>query len=154
ADLNGIIRTFGMELHGSVSKLMRVLAGGAVLGVWWLGARRWADPLRAMWLYALAASYLMLFNPMTEANSYVIIAPAFGLWVAWALGNPETRRIGWALACMALSMGLLPTVFRPLFGNYFALFWYPTMTIFFVAALIYFRWRVVVPAEEARVKPA
>ena len=154
ADLSGIIRTFGMELHGSVSKLLRVLAGGAVLGVWWLGARRWADPLRAMWLHALAASYLMLFNPMTEANSYVIVAPAFGLWATWALNKPETRRVGWGLACMALSMGLLPTVLRPLFGNYFALFWYPMMTIVFVATLVYFRWWVVASAEDARVKAA
>ena len=154
ADLNGIIRTFGGELHAGVSKVMRMLAGGAILGAWWMGARRWADPLRAMWLYALVASYLMLFNPMTEANSYVIVAPAFGLWAAWALGRKETRRIGWDLVCMGLSMGLLPSLFRPWFGNYFALIWHPTMTIFFVGMLIYFRWRIVDLTEEPRVQSA
>jgi hypothetical protein len=153
ADLSGIIRTFGGELHGGVSKWLRVLAGGAVLGVWWMGARRWAEPLRAMWLHALAVSYLMLFNPMTEANSYVIVAPALGLWATWALSRPETRRIGWMLAGLGLSMGLLPSLFRPLFGNHFALFWYPAVTICFAAMLIYFRWRIVAPVE-AQATPA
>lgn len=141
ADMGGIIRTFGGELDAVISKLVRMVAGGAVLGVWWMGARRWADPLRAMWLHALAVSYLMLFNPMTESNSYVIVAPAIGLWAVWTLSKPETRRFGWVLACMGVSMGLLPTLLRPLFGNHFALFWHPVMMIVFLAMLIHFRWK-------------
>ena len=154
ADLNGIIRTFGGELNGGVSTVMRALAGGVTLGVWWMGARRWTDPLRAIWLYALVTVYLMLFNPMTETNSYVIAAPAYGLWAVWALSGTETRRIGWFLAGMVLSMSLLPTVLRPLFGNGFALFWHPTMTMVFAGMLIYFRWWVIAPAEATRAKPA
>jgi hypothetical protein len=42
---------------------------------------------------------------------------------------------------MALSMGLLPNIVRPLFGNYFALFWHPFMTLVFIALLGYFVWR-------------
>lgn len=154
ADLNGIFRTFGLELHALVSKLIRALAGATILGVWWAGARRLADPLRAMWLHALVATYLMLFNPMTEANSYVILAPAIGLWATWALGRRETSRMGWDLACMGFSMGLLPSLFRPWFGNYFALIWYPTMAMFFVGMLIYFRRHAVDPAETPRVRAA
>jgi hypothetical protein len=154
ADINGIIRTLGGQLRGNSSELLRVLAGCAILGVWWAGARRWASPTRAMWLHALTASYLMLFNPMTEANSYVILAPALGLWAVWALSKAETRRIGRVLACLGISMGLLPSLFRPLFGNYFALFWYPTAAFCFMAMLIYFRWRMVVLAEDVSARPA
>jgi len=88
--------------------------------------------MRGMLLYALVTSYLMVFNPMTEANSYVILAPAMGCWAAWALGDGEKRTAGWVIAGMALSMGLLPNLLRPFFGNSFALFWHPMMAIVFV----------------------
>jgi hypothetical protein len=33
-------------------------------------------------------------------------------------------------------MGCLPNLVRPLFGNYFALFWHPVMTIVFLGMLV------------------
>jgi hypothetical protein len=82
----------------------------------------------------------MLFNPMNEANSYVILAPALGAWGAWFLFSDGSggRQFGWGIMMMALSMGLLPNMLRPFFGNYFALFWLPCMTLLFLAALIHF----------------
>jgi len=141
ADLNGILRTFGAELEAGVSKLVRVLAGGLTAAAWWWGARRLREPLAGLWLYALATAYVMLFNPMTEENSYVILAPALGAWAGFFLFSPETgdwRRPGWVIVLMALSMGLLPNIVRPLFGNRFALLWHPVMAIVFVAMLVYF----------------
>jgi alpha-1,2-mannosyltransferase len=140
ADLNGILRTFGAPLSAGPSTIVRVLAGGVTAMAWLWGAQRLSPALRCLWLYALATAYLMLFNPMTEANSYVILAPALGVWGAWFLCSDELggQRLGWCIAVMALCMGLLPNIMRPLFGNYFALFWHPLMTILFVAALIHF----------------
>jgi len=140
ADLNGILRTFGSPLSASASTIVRVLAGGLTAIAWLWGAQRLSLALRCLWLYALATAYLMLFNPMTEANSYVILAPALGIWGIWLLFNDELggRRLGWVIVVMTLSMGLLPNILRPIFGNYFALFWHPCMTILFVAALIRF----------------
>jgi hypothetical protein len=86
----------------------------------------------------------MLFNPMNEENSYSILAPALGAWAAFFLFSLEGRNargLGWAIVSMALSMGLLPNIVRPLFGNYFALFWHPFMTLVFIALLGYFVWR-------------
>jgi hypothetical protein len=102
------------------------------------------EPLPGLWLYALATAYLMLFNPMNEENSYSILAPALGAWAAFFLFSLEGRNargLGWAIVSMALSMGLLPNIVRPLFGNYFALFWHPFMTLVFIALLGYFVWR-------------
>lgn len=129
ADINGIIRTFGGELPASVSKLARLLAGAITLCIWWLGARRLTEPARALWLLALGTGYLMVFNPMNEANSYVIAAPAFGLWGAIMIADAARGRAGWVIGSIALSMGLLPNILRPLFGNHFALFWHPLMTL-------------------------
>ena len=154
ADISGVIRTFGGELHQGVSSLMRVLMGGAVLAAWWAGARRWGDPLRALWLHGLATSYLMLFNPMTEANSYVIVAPAFGLWAVWAWGEPRMRGVAYGWACLCLATGIVAPLLRPVFGNELALFLRPALTVVFVVLLVYFRWWVVASAEGARGKLA
>jgi hypothetical protein len=140
ADLNGILRTVGTPLAPGPSTIVRLVAGGATALAWLWGARRLNPTLRCLWLYALATAYLMLFNPMNEANSYVILAPALGAWGAFFLFSEElsARRLGWGVAVMALSMGLLPNMVRPLFGNYFALFWHPCMTILFIATLVHF----------------
>ena len=148
ADINGLLRTFGTPLSPGISKLIRVLAGGVTAVLWWLGARRLREPLPALWLYALATAYLMLFNPMNEANSFAILAPALGVWAVWFLFDPESgtgRWRGWVLVGMTLSMGLLPNLVRPLFGNYFALFWHPFTTIVFVILIADFIWRSAAP---------
>jgi hypothetical protein len=157
ADINGILRTFGTAFSPSVSKLVRVLAGGMTAVVWWWGARRLREPLPGLWLYALATGYLMLFNPMNEENSYSILAPALGAWATFFLFGPQarnTRGLGWAIVIMALSLGLLPNIVRPLFGNHFALFWHPFMTLVFLALLGYFVWRLAPPAEKPALAPA
>lgn len=144
ADINGILRTFGTALGPTASKLVRVLAGGLTAVAWWWGARRLREPLTVLWFYALATGYLMLFNPMNEENSYSILAPALGAWAAFFLFRPEARNargLGWAIVIMALSMGLLPNIVRPLFGNHFALIWHPSMTLVFLALLGWFVWR-------------
>jgi hypothetical protein len=140
ADLNGLLRTFGSPLSPRTSTIVRVLAGGVTAGAWLWGARRLQPALRCLWLYALATAYLMLFNPMTEANSYVILAPALGAWGAYLIFSIDqyVGRLGWAIVVMALSMSLLPNILRPFFGNYFALFWHPAMTLLFLAILIHF----------------
>jgi hypothetical protein len=140
ADLNGILRTFGAPLSAGASTFLRFLAGGVTAIVWLWGARALNRKLRVLWLYALTAGYLMLFNPMTEENSYVILAPSLGAWGVWFLLSDEAggRRLGWAVVFMALCMGLLPNILRPWFGNHYALFWHPVMTLLFLAALIHF----------------
>jgi hypothetical protein len=145
ADINGILRTFGTAFSPTVSKVFRVAAGGLTLGLWWWGARRLSKPAACLWLYALASSYLMLFNPMNEENSYVILAPALGAWAVFFLfdKNADTpRRFGWWILAMALSMALLPNIVRPIFHNRFALFWHPLMTLVFLAMLIQFIWNL------------
>jgi hypothetical protein len=157
ADINGILRTFGTAFPPAVSKLIRVLAGALAAGAWWLGARRLREPLAGLWLYALTTAYLMLFNPMNEENSYGILAPALGVWAAFFLFSSEARDFrycGWAIVGMALTMGLLPNIVRPLFGNHFALFWHPLMTLVFLALVGQFVWRAAQPIEEFAAAPA
>jgi len=157
ADINGILRTFGTAFSAGASTVVRVLAGGLTALAWWAGARRLNEPQRALWLYALAAGYLMLFNPMTEENSYGILAPALGAWGTFLLFSGQARserHLAWGIVAMALTMGLGPNVVRPLFGNYFALFWHPFMTIVFLGWLGRVLWSSAPAPGESRELPA
>lgn len=141
ADINGIFRTFKIEMPARTSRTVRVLAGLVTALMWWWGARRLNKTFRALWLFALTTAYLMLFNPMTEANSYAIVAPALGGWACafiFGIGEVKMPAYGWWITGMGLSMGLLPNLLRPLFGNYFALFWHPLMMIAFIIVLVCF----------------
>ncbi|MGB8353678.1 MAG: glycosyltransferase family 87 protein [Chthoniobacteraceae bacterium] len=136
ADIGGVLRAFHVEMPPLLSKAVRVLGGGVTLMLWMWGSKWLRGPLRALWLLALTGSYLMLFNPMNEANSYVIMAPAFALWAVALLRGGECRRTGWAIVFITLSMGVLPSVLYPWLGNGFALVWHPVMTMVFVVLLV------------------
>jgi alpha-1,2-mannosyltransferase len=134
ADLNGLLRTFGTALTGPASLAVRAIAGGAFMMLCHQASRRHTEPVRALVWLGAAGVFLMLFNPMTEANSYAIVAPVFGL-LAWWNFSRGAKALGWLLAGMVLSMGLLPEPLRPWFGNYFALAWYPALTLGLLALL-------------------
>lgn len=140
ADLNGLLRTFGTALAGRLSFAVRAAAGGALMLLCWRTSRAGSEPLRALIWLGAAGAFLMLFNPMTEANSYAVLAPALGL-LAWWNFRCGSRTLGWIFAGMVLTMGLLPEPLRPLFGNYFALAWYPAMALGFLAALAWLGFR-------------
>ncbi len=138
ADINGLFRSAGMAIPESTSLALRFAAGVVVLGLWWWGARRTAEPLRGLLLLSLATSYLMLFNPMNEVNSYVILAPAVGIAAVYFLEVDVHRGTGWLLTFIVLSLGLLPELLWRLSRN-FALWWHPLMTIVFLSSML---WRV------------
>ena len=104
-------------------------AAGVLFAIFCFGwVRRLPSLERALAWLAFAAGYLMLFNPMNESNSYIIFASALALWV-WRFFTQGQATLGWTLAVMAISMGLLPGLFRPWLGNNFAESWHPTMTV-------------------------
>lgn len=132
ADFHGILRTFGWELPSTLALGIRFVAALVTLGIWFVASRRFDEPLRALWLLALTTIYLMLFNPMTESNSYVILAPALSIWALTLLATLEHRTLGWCLVGCILSIGLLKEPLRPIFGNGFALLWNPVMALTFL----------------------
>ncbi len=83
ADVSGMLASFGFEIEPS--QLLPVRAAAALLTAClaWYARRRWPEPLAAFLLFALATSYLMLFNPRNESNTYAVVAPAIALFAAW-----------------------------------------------------------------------
>ena len=81
----------------------------------------------------------MLFTPMNEANSYVMLAPALGLWAAWYF---EQRDKGMVQAFWFISLSIL--LFADLVSlalgkeirNEFDKFCSPFMTLIFLGILV------------------
>jgi hypothetical protein len=84
----------------------------------------------------------MLFNPMTESNSYVILAPALSIWGLTLLATARYRTLGWCLVGSALSIGLLKEPLRPIWGDNFALIWNPIMALLFFGVLLLILWQI------------
>jgi len=117
AQLFSLLQIAGAPVSPTVQTVLRLLAGVATLGLALTATRRWPRPWASYFHFALAAAYLMLFNPRTENNTYSCLAPALGL--AFAIALQTGRRLhATAFASLALaivgswSFGklLLPTV--------------------------------------------
>jgi len=130
ADFNGIARSLGVEVPVQIATVLRTFAGMVTLAVCWWAGRRLEECWRVLWLYVWATGYLMLCNPMNETNSYVIVVPAMAFCAERVLSQASTRAAGWGLVGTVLALSL----FSPLRSN-FKLFWYPVMTIIFLAIL-------------------
>ena len=103
-DINGLLRTLKVYLPVKVSFLISLAAAILTLALWRVGSRRLRPPNRELALLGLSAGYLMLFNPRTESNSYVILSPAIASLAARLL-MVEQRRIGWLLSGLAILLG-------------------------------------------------
>jgi hypothetical protein len=133
ADLAALLRRVGLPLSGGVATALRAAFGIATLGLWIIASRRRPEPKRALTLALLAAVYLLLFNPMTEKNTYSIAAPAMGLAAAWSFdaGRPAP---GWLFAAALLSIGVFPEAFHRLDPD-LGLWWDP-LALCAVAAVL------------------
>jgi alpha-1,2-mannosyltransferase len=134
ADLAALLRAAGLGLPASAALGLRTAAAAATLALWLRAAKRSAEPFRALSLVLLATVYLMLFNPMTEKNSYAIVAPALAVAAALYLADPAARRTGLFLAGVLVSVGVLPELLWRVTRD-FGLWWDP-LTVGAVAILL------------------
>ena len=105
-DLGGIFSSLGLHPPMPAMMAARALAAVSFLLLAWWAVRRAANSTEGMLrLLALAASYLMLFNPKTESNSYVILAPAIAAYAARAALLRRSRGEVWFLASLAVALG-------------------------------------------------
>ena len=102
-DVQGLVRTFGWLPPPGLMTAVRVLAAAVVMLLAWLSVRRYDAARGAFSCMLLAVLYLLLFNPRTESNSYVLLAPFLGVLVADAARRPgELARFLWLLAFAAV----------------------------------------------------
>lgn len=104
-DLAGMFRAAELSIPAPVQLATRALAGLATLALCWRALRS-LDRLRgAIAAVLLSVIYLMLFNPRTETNSYVMLAAFVALFAAgdgMSLARPAAA--AW-LSAFALILG-------------------------------------------------
>lgn len=101
-DIQGMLLFFGAPLPDPLMTGVRVLAALGTLALAWMALRRHGAAVGGFVCMLLAAWYLLLFNPRTETNTYVLLAPFVGILVASAARDPKTPLRFLGLAAFAL----------------------------------------------------
>ena len=84
-NIRGLLGKMGWVMSQVFFQCMAAIAAVVTLGVCLVAKRRWPEPVCVKFLLGFSACYLMLCNPRTESNSYVIIAPVIALPAAMLL---------------------------------------------------------------------
>lgn len=90
-DVPGALASLGLDLPRGAALALRLLGALAALGALAYARRRVAAPVAALLFYVVACVYLLAFNPRTEHNTYALLAPALGLFCAWAVLEGRRR---------------------------------------------------------------
>jgi hypothetical protein len=104
SDLRGLIWKLGWIIPFSLLAVFQVIAAAATLVLCFIATRRWKEPAMSAFVLMLTACYLMLFNPRTEGNSYVILAPVIALPAALLFLDPRRHLAAWVLVGIAFCL--------------------------------------------------
>jgi hypothetical protein len=144
ADINGLLRTLGTELSGVWSIVTRAAFGLALAALLLIRGRRLSAQAWSFAWLSLGASYMLLCNPMSEANSYCMFGVPAALLAWQLLGEGENHSArhpslalagGWAVISVLILMGIGSEILRPWLGNSLDLWLYPCCAIALVVAV-------------------
>ena len=96
------LRIAGLDVPERVQTVLRLLAAAGTLALVFYTRRKHDAARSAIFLFSLAALYVMLFSPRTENNTYVMLAPVFGLFLASAFLIEKRPGEGSLLSMLAL----------------------------------------------------
>ncbi|MGQ0666583.1 MAG: glycosyltransferase family 87 protein [Nitrospiraceae bacterium] len=136
ADINGLFRSIGWEIPFGWSQGIRVVAGLCVLGLCLRNFGRLREPMRAMVLLSITTTYLMLFNPMNEVNTYILMVPGCGLLAAYFYDQHGGRGVAYTLYGVVVTIGILPELARRVTKT-FGLWWDPLMALVFLGVVFW-----------------
>jgi hypothetical protein len=94
AQFMGLFDVAGWSVPTAYQILFCMLAGGAVLFACRQLRRRLLVQRYALYLFALTTTYLLLFSPRTENNTYAFLAPALGVCCGEAFLVKRNRWLG------------------------------------------------------------
>jgi alpha-1,2-mannosyltransferase len=149
-DISGLFGVLSIQLSEDLRWILRAAAAALTLLACGLAIHRKSTPLNFVLTLALAASYLVLFNPRSEGGSYVVVAVPVAVCIAWKLSQRRWPTaslltaliVGWALSypvsqwlwTFASQIGFATA---STFREGFAPYWFsPTLAIVFVVFII------------------
>ena len=104
SDIYGIIRSLGVRVPFTLQTVMRASAALLTLAVSWLGLRRWGHEWGTLLLLSFSACYILLFNPRTENNTYVLLAIPMALFATRAFLVERWFLVGSILTALTICM--------------------------------------------------
>jgi hypothetical protein len=145
ADINGLLRTLGTELSGSWSMAARAAFGVALAALLLVRGRKLDSGAWSFAWLALGSGYVLLCNPMSEANSYCMFGVPAALLAWQLLGEGESGAArhpaaalaaGWIAIAVLVLMGIGSEALRPWLGNSLDLWFFPCCAIGLVLAVV------------------
>jgi alpha-1,2-mannosyltransferase len=101
SDLAALLSKAGYDAPLAFKTVVRVIFAGVYLGLGFMAVRRLSRVESAWTIGALAADYLMLFNPRTETCSYVTLGP-FVASLALLYAQENRKALAYALGFAAI----------------------------------------------------
>jgi alpha-1,2-mannosyltransferase len=105
SDITGLLDQFGLQLSLLDLTVLRVACAILTLSVGTIAIQRQAAKVAALDLFALAICYLMLMNPRTEENTYIMLAVVVALFAVILSRREGGSRRAWLLAAFCMALG-------------------------------------------------
>jgi alpha-1,2-mannosyltransferase len=144
ADLTSLLGAAGGHPSEAMMTGVRLAAAVGTLALSWRAVHRWGEPRASILTLAVAATYLMLCNPRTQENSYVILGPVAALFTAWVLLGDRRRWTAALLLAVCVGLG-----FHRAFSVHPNYWLQPLVALIFAAYLVYITLANRPPADSA-----
>jgi hypothetical protein len=126
----------GVEVPERIQTVMRLSGAAVTLGLCYFAKRRYGTSRSAVFLFSLAVLYLMLFSPRTENNTYAMLGPAIGVFLALAFLAEKRTGEGALLAVMVFSLASSRVIERLLAPRAEAIWLPPLLAMCFAVYLL------------------
>ena len=96
------LRVAGIDISEDIQTVIRLVAAAGTLVLCAFARRRHNVARSAVFIFSLAALYLLLFSPRTENNTYAMLGPVIGVFLAWAFQAEKRSMEGILLTATVL----------------------------------------------------
>ena len=132
------LRIAGVEVPELVQTALRLTAAVATLILCIIARQRHRADRYAIYLFSLAATFIILFSPRTETVTYALLGPAIAMFLAQAFLIEKRIAYGMLLTSIALAT-IGSGFFQPLLAPHAEGIWLPPFMAIFFALYLLFR---------------
>jgi hypothetical protein len=105
ADITGLLDRIGLPAPLIVLTILRLVTALLTLWTGYLALRRQNGAVAALDLFALAVCYLMLMNPRTEENTYIMLGVVLALFAVMLLARRPGSWQSWLVVFFCVALG-------------------------------------------------
>ncbi len=106
------LRDAGLDVPEKIQSAIRLAAAAATLALCFFARKRHGAARSAIYVLSLAVLYVILFSPRTESNTYAMLGPLFGVFLAGAFLSGKRIGEGILLSLMVFCLVASRTIER------------------------------------------